>query len=129
MSEININVGGSMSGVTIDTETMRDRLETIREQLQRSIDRGIGDPEQLQDRINKVDSQLARLDQYAGQDVEISSARAAMELQRGLKQIGDGLDFVNRQAEGFDHATTMEQRLESWQGKLLNHQGRLDTWG
>lgn len=129
MSTINITVGNSNAGVTIDVERMTDRLNMLKDRLQSAIDRGLGDPDELQDRMNKIDSQLERINQYSGQDVNVSAGTAAKELERGINQLDDGMRFLGHLGDQVEHGDALGEKLKRWQETLFDHQGRLNTFG
>lgn len=129
MSEISISIGGSAAGTMIDTNSMRERLESMKNQINKAIESGVGDADALSDRLGKIDGQLDRLDHFENKEITISADRAAMELQRGMNQISDGLGFLMRNGEDMPGAGAIEERLEFWQQKLGKNLDRLNTYG
>lgn len=129
MSAINFNINGGAGHYTINAEQMRARLEGIKSGLNTAIEKGLGNPDVLQDRLNKVDSQIERLDQLAGQNIDISSQRAQMELARGAKLVDEGLRFTMGLRDNGVRVGRAPEHLQNWLDHIHQQQGRLDTLG
>lgn len=110
MSTIGIEIQGSNLTGSIDVETMRDRLGLMRDRLQQEIDGG-NNSEKLADRLNKVNSQIDRLDRLDGQNVKISADRARAELESGMKYLSEGMKFLQGKGEG---STASSDKLGRW---------------
>jgi len=127
MSEISISVAGGGS-LSIDSETMRKRLEAIRNNLQTAIDNGAPNAERLQDRLNKVNGQLDRLTRFEGKDVEVSAEYAARQLDLGLKYLQEGQNALGELA-GYGINSSAGAKLESWASRLGFLRGHVDQVG
>ncbi len=129
MSAINFNINGGAGQYTMNTEQMRARLEGIKSGLNTAIEKGLGNPDVLQDRLNKVDSQIERLDRLAGENINITSQRAQMELARGAKLIEEGIRFTLGLRDNGVRTGRAPERLQNWLDHIHQQQGRLDTMG
>jgi len=110
MSTIGIEIQGSNLTGSIDVEKMRDRLGTMRDRMQQEIDSG-NNSEKLADRLNKVNSQIERLDRLDGQNITMSADRAQAELEKGMKYLSEGMKFLQGQGEG---STQSSEKLGRW---------------
>lgn len=129
MSAINFNINGGAGQYTINSEQMRARLEGIKSGLNTAIERGLGDPDVLQDRLNKVDSQIERLDRLAGQNINITSQRAQNELARGAKLIEEGIRFTLGLRDNGVRTGRAPEQLQNWLDHIHQQQKRLDIIG
>lgn len=110
MSMIGIEFQGSNITGSIDVDSMRDRLSTMRDRLQQEIDGG-NSSGKLADRLNKVNSQIDRLDRLDGQNVAITADRAKAELEQGMKYLSEGMQFLQGKGEG---ASQSSDKLGRW---------------
>ncbi len=110
MSTIGIEIQGSNLTGSIDVEKMRDRLSAMRDRMQQEIDNG-NNSEKLADRLNKVNSQIDRLDRLDGQNLSITADRAQAELENGMRYLSEGMKFLQGQGEG---STQSAEKLGRW---------------
>ncbi|MCC6908875.1 MAG: hypothetical protein IT430_13105 [Phycisphaerales bacterium] len=105
MSSIGIEIQGTQLTGSIDVDSMRDRLTSMRDRLQQEIDGG-NNSERLADRLNKVNSQIERLERLSDQNVTVTADRARAELESGMRYLSEGMKFLENQGEGQSTAAT-----------------------
>ncbi|MCL4198041.1 MAG: hypothetical protein KJZ69_11180 [Phycisphaerales bacterium] len=125
MSIIGIEIQNTPLKGTIDVETMRNRLTSMRDRLQQEIDSTGGNPQML-DRLAKIDSQIERLDRLDGRNLSVSAERMQREIANGMKYLGEGLDYLQRQGEG---NTAEAGKLQRWFDHLDSVYRHIDTHG
>ncbi|GEM_PF-5128611 len=109
MSSIGIQIQGSQYGGSIDVDSMRDRLNAMRDRIQQEIDNG-NTSDKLADRLGKVNSQIDRLDRLDGKDVAISASRAKAELENGMRFLSEGMQFLQNTGDGESKAANQVGR-------------------
>lgn len=127
MSDITIHLGSGNQTVTIDSQTMTNRLNAAKARLEEAKAKGEGDPAVIDDRIAKIDSQLAKIAKFDGQDVNITSDYANQKLSAGQHFLQEGMDaLMNSTGENTNRDLADYGRLSNWNKRLAELQSHID---
>jgi hypothetical protein len=124
---LEIGISGTNFNRSYDVESMHNRLTAMRNQLSRALDASGGNNAILQDRLNKVDSQINRLDRLSGNGpIEVSAQAAMREIEKGMRYLQEGIDALNGPASQLPGAERMAGKLGSWFDHLSNTHRQID---
>lgn len=125
MSIVGIEIQGTPIKGGIDVESMRNRLTNMRDRLQQEIDRTGGNPQML-DRLDKISSQIDRLERLDGRILSVSADRARTEIENGMRYLSEGMQYLQNQGEG---SSRDAGKLSGWYDHLSQVYRTIDRHG
>jgi len=125
MSTINFHINGTPLNHTMDVEKMQQRLTDSKARLELAIEHHPERADVLQDRIDKIDRQIERLNEMEGKDINLSPDRALQTLGDGSRFVNEGLNFLDQIGHegGWDH-----NRLSEWADIIQNKSDHVDRY-